>query len=285
MLLAIVGTLTAVGQEGEPSLSSSQPAVKIMLAAVSRDESILRGGIGSSKWTGRGTVVVEPLAFVTESGEWSSLPCTSGTGKNCLKFEHDYLSKGHVFVVVSPSGRGTTVRAKPTTLSECFDYSGTRTYSGGAIETTAIASSSPESFTDSEPLRHLSKEDTSAVRTLLGELVPKKLDSTKGIRVLSVHLEEQELYIVQRAFTDVPEGERRSLIFGIGVVEPHRFRVLHWKQNTQDEDERALGTMRLKTGRDFLITVVSDPESHFYRVYGIRDGQVTLIYSGGGSSC
>lgn len=285
MLLALVGTLTSLGQEGVPSLSSSQPAVKIRLAAVSRDESMLRGGIGSSKWTGRGTVVVEPLAFVTESGQWSSLPCASGTGKNCLKFEHDYLSKAHVYWVISPSGKGATVRAKPTTLSECFDYSGTGTYSDAAIDTTAIASSSPESFTDSEPLRPLSKEDTLAVRTLLGKLVPKKLDSTKGIRVLSARLEEQELYIVQRAFTDVPEGERWSLIFGIGVVQPHRLHVLHWKQNTQDEDERVLGTIRLKPGRDFLITVVSDPESHFYRVYGIRDGQVTLIYSGGGSSC
>lgn len=284
-LLAIVGTLTSVGQEGGRSLSPSQAAVRIMVAAVSRDESMLRGGIGSRKWTGRGTVVVEPMAFVTESGEWSSLPCASGTGKNCLKFEHDYLSKGHVYVVVSSLGKGATVRAKPTTLSECFDYTGTGTYSGAAIETAAIASSSPESFADSDPVRPLSSEDTLAIRTLLGGLVPKKLDSTKGIRILSVHLEERELYIIQRAFTDVPEGERRSLIFGIGVVESHRFRVLHWKQNTQDEDERVLGTMRLKTGRDFLITVVSDPESHFYRVYGIRAGRVTLMYYGGGSSC
>ena len=124
-----------------------------------------------------------------------------------------------------------------------------------------------------------------AVRTLIAELTPKKLDSTKFLRVLSIELEGHGFYVVQRAFSDVPEGERRSLIFGIGVVEPHRFHVLHWKQNTEDEDERVLGTIRLKSGRDFLITAVSDPESQSFRVYGIRDGQVTLIYSGGGSSC
>jgi hypothetical protein len=227
---------------------------------------------------------VEPLAFVTESGKWSSLPCSSDP-KNCLKFERDYLSKQHVYTVVSADGRGATVHAKPTTLSECFDFSGTGTYSDSVIEKSAIAASSTEVFADSEPLKPSSKEDTLAVRTLLAEQIPKKLDSTKYLRVFSADLEGHGFLIIQRAFTDVPEGERRSLIFGIGVVEPHRFHVFHWKQNTQDEDERVLGTIRLKTGRDFLITVVSDPESHFYRVYGIRDGQVTLIYSGGGSSC
>jgi hypothetical protein len=61
--------------------------------------------------------------------------------------------------------------------------------------------------------------------------------------------------------------------------------VLHWKENTRDEEERLLGTIRLKRGREFLITVVTDPESHSFRVYGIRGGHLQLIYSGGGSSC
>jgi hypothetical protein len=266
-------------------MSSSQPAVKITLAAVSRDSSMLSGGFGPSKWTRRGTVLVEPLAFVTESGKWSNLPCSSLTQTNCLKFERDYLSKPHLYTVVSADGRGATVHAKPTTLDECFDFGGTGTYSNGVIEKSAIAASSTEVFAHSEPPKPPSKEDTLAVRTLLAELIPKKLDSTKYLRVFSAELEGHRFLIIQRAFTDGPEDERRNLIFGIGVVEPHRFHVLHWKQNTQDQDERVLGTIRLKTGRDFLITVVSDPESHFYRVYGIRDGQVTLIYSGGGSSC
>jgi len=51
------------------------------------------------------------------------------------------------------------------------------------------------------------------------------------------------------------------------------FRVLHWKRNSeQREDERVLGTIHLQSGRDFLVTSVSDPESRSFRVYGIRDG-------------
>jgi hypothetical protein len=41
----------------------------------------------------------------------------------------------------------------------------------------------------------------------------------------------------------------------------------------------------MKSGRDFLITTVSDPESQSFRVYGMVSGRLALIYSGGGSSC
>jgi hypothetical protein len=58
-----------------------------------------------------------------------------------------------------------------------------------------------------------------------------------------------------------------------------------YRNHEDDQDERVLETIRLKSGRDFLVTSVSDPESQFFRVYGIRGGHLVLIYSGGGSSC
>jgi hypothetical protein len=39
-----------------------------------------------------------------------------------------------------------------------------------------------------------------------------------------------------------------------------RFTILHWKENTGDEDESMVGVIRLKNGREFLITSVRDPE-------------------------
>lgn len=134
-------------------------------------------------------------------------------------------------------------------------------------------------------VRPLSKEETQGIRKPLAELVPRKLDSTRGVRVFSAHLEDQNLYVLQRAFEDMSDGGQRSMIFGIGVVESRRFHLLYWKQNTADENERVLGAVHLKSGRAFLITVVSDPESHSYHVYGIHDGKLTPIYAGGGSSC
>ena len=78
---------------------------------------------------------------------------------------------------------------------------------------------------------------------------------------------------------------RYDFIFAIGTMDQGWFHILHLKKNTEDEAERVLGTIHLKSGRDFLITTVSDPESQWFRVYGIRDGHLTLIYEGGGSSC
>lgn len=280
-IVLLIAAAASLGQQSVPGVEHAE----VMLAAVSRDEDLLRGGIGPRKWTGRGTVGVEPLAFVTEAGEWSSIPCSTDNQKSCLKFQREYLSKSHDYTVVGPDGKGATVRSKPTTLSECFDYGGAGTYSGGAIEKSTIAASSTEMFTDSEAAHPVGREDALFIRKLLTALVPKKLDSPDGVRVLSVDLEDKELYVLQRAFEDTPDGGHRFLIFGIGVVEPHRLHLLYWKENTADENERVLGTIRLKSGRDFLITVVSDPESHSYHVYGIRDGKLTLIYAGGGSSC
>ncbi len=256
-----------------------------MLAAVSRDESSLSGGISSSKWTRRGTVVVEPLARLTASGSWIAIPCSSNNRKDCPKFARDYLSKPQIYTVISADGKGATIHAKPTTLSECFDYSGTGSYSGGVIANSAIAASSANMFGESEPLRPLSRQDASPILSLLAAEVPKKLDSIQYLRLFSMELEGKGFYVVQRPFAENPQYERRGLIFGIGDAEPHRFHFLHWKQNTEDESERVLGTIRLKSGHDFLITVVNDPESHFFRVYGIKGGHLALIYSGGGASC
>lgn len=142
---AVMALLAAVVASLAQQSAPGSGRAKVMLAAVSRDEDLLRGGIGPRKWTGRGTVAVEPLAFVTEAGEWSGIPCSTDNQKSCLKFERDYLSKPDDYTVVGADGKGATVRSKPTTLSECFDYGGAGTFSGGAIEKSTIAASSPSS--------------------------------------------------------------------------------------------------------------------------------------------
>ena len=120
--------------------------------------------------------------------------------------------------------------------------------------------------------------------------LPPKFDSTEELRIYSVHLEGQSLLVIQRAFQDYgskPDYEmvRLRLIFAIGAMQQGRFRLLQWKENVDDENELLLGTIHLTNGRDFLITTVSDPESQSFRIYGIRNGRSTLVYSGGGASC
>jgi hypothetical protein len=54
------------------------------------------------------------------------------------------------------------------------------------------------------------------------------------------------------------------LIFAIGALDKGQFWLLHWKQNTVDEDEVMLGTIHLMNGRDFLVTSVTDPEGQWF---------------------
>jgi len=103
-----------------------------------------------------------------------------------------------------------------------------------------------------------------------------------------VQLEGKNLVIVQRAFSDVAalQGDPRyKFIFAVGAMDQGRFHVLSWKQEVDDEEERIVGTIRLMSDRDFLITTVSDPESQSFRIYGVRDGRLVRVYSGGGVSC
>jgi len=259
-----------------------------MLTAVSRDDSMLSGGVSSGKWTARGTVYVEPLARITASGEWQSIPC-DGYRPACYRaFEREYLKMPHTYAVISADGRGTTVYSAPTTLGDCYDLTGAGTYSGGSISTAGIAASSTNYFGDIEGPKVLDKEESAPIRKALGALVPTRLDSTLYLRLYSLRLEDQELTVVQRSFSEFagkPEEDSLKFIFGIGRMEQGRFRLLYWDKNIEDDSQRVVGAIRLKSGREFLITSVNESESQSFRVYGIRDGKLTMVYSGGGSSC
>jgi len=279
----------SVMASSQHSVPTSAQRSDVMLAAVSRDAHMRGMGVGEE--TEKGTAYVEPLARLTPSGDWQSLPCFADTDgkhpadrKACLEFERDYLSKPHTYTVVSAEGRGATINAAPATLSECFDYTGTGTYSGAKIRMPAIAASSTDFFSDGPPPQLLHDAVAMPVLKAFAAAVPGGLDSSSNLKVFSLRLEGQDLALVQRSYAE-GAGKSLKLVFAFGAVEQGQFRLLHWKENTGDEDEVMLGTVHLTNGRDFLITTVIDPEGQWFRVYGIRQGKLAMVYSGGGSSC
>jgi len=284
----ISATAVVLAQQSGPD---SVRQTGIILLGVSRNDSTFKGGISGSKQTGKGTVVVEPIARVTASGDWKEFPCDSRDGKStraCIRFAREYLSHPHAYTVVSADGKGGEIHTQPVALSGCYSYDGVGTYSGSTIAGSAIAAESTDFFAGAAPPRSLGSDESAPIRKALAALVPKRLDSLSGLRLFSLDMQGQRLVVVQRAFSDRSSGQRNErfgLIFAIGTMDHDRFKVLHWKRNAEDEDERILGTIRLKSGEEFLITAVSEPESQSFRVYGIRDEQLKLIYSGGGSSC
>jgi hypothetical protein len=293
---ALMGVIATAVTPQQPRKRVS-PTTTIMIAAVSRDKFMLNALTvrltDVDPWTRRGTAVMEPLGQLTPSGKWSGLPCSSHTldtddgPKKCVAFERRYLSKPHAFTVISADGNGVVIHAAPTALDECYGYSGTGTYSGRSIRKFAIAASSAKYFAESTPPHPLTQRESVAVYKALKALVPKKLDTTEEVRLFGIRLESHKMIVIQRAFPGLANkgGVHHNLIFGIGTLDRGEFHLLYWKQNDSDEQESMLGTIGLKNGRQFLVTVMDDPEGHWYRVYGIRAGHLALVYTGGGASC
>jgi hypothetical protein len=225
----------------------------VMLAAVSRDTSVLAGGIGSGGPGAKGTAVVEPLARVTEAGVWQSLPCDDRHPKGCERFEREYLSKPHTYSVVSGDGTGGVIRSAPAKLSECYGFSGKATYSGADLRKSAIAASATDFFGESPLLQSLAGTEARPIRMALAALVPAKLDSLRYVRIFSVRLEDRNFVVLERVFSDYagkPEESSLTAVFAIGVMDSGRFHVLQLKKDS-DEHEQILGTIHLKVVTTF----------------------------------
>src|SRR5260370_14358 len=217
--LFLTASVIALSQQSVPTPSQDSG---VMLAAVSRDPGMLTGGIVSRKLTAKGTASMEPLARLTLTGEWQSLPCDANHQSACLKFEQEYLNKPHIYTVVSADGRGATISAAPTPLSECFGYTGTGTYSGANIERSAIAASSADFFSNSPPPQLLPNTEAMPLLKAFAAVMPGKLDSTLYLRTTSLRLEGQDFVLVQRAYADYagkPEAQSLKFIFAIAAID------------------------------------------------------------------
>ena len=288
LLFLIAAPFALLTQQPESSLTTS-PGV--MVVAVGRDDSVLAGGIGTGKIKPDAEVDVVPLAWLSSSGEWRGISCDENHPQNCHTFEREYLRKPHTYGVISADGRGATVNVEHMALDhECFGYGGQGTYSGAPIAYAAVAASSHDIFTDGDSAKRLTNHDAEPVRKAFAVAVGDKLDSTVELRIYSLRLEGHDLLAVQRAYQDygsAPHGQvQLNFIFAIGQMSGGRFHLLSWQNRIDnDENEQILGVIHLKNGRDFLVNTVSHPEGQYFRVYGIQNGKVTLVYSGGGGSC
>jgi hypothetical protein len=286
--------VSAVLLAQQPKPTSSAQGNDVMIVAVSHDDSVLSGGISSGHMMKPGKVGVEPIAWLTSSGEWKAIRCDENHPQECKRFEREYLSKSHTYTVVSADGRGTAVQVEKMVLdNECFGYSGQGTFSGASIAYAGVAAESVGSFISGEPARRLTEPEAMSIRKAMAAVMGDKLDSTKELRVYSMQLDGQSITIIQRAYQDYAskpkyfpnKSENLKFIFAIGTMKQNQFHLHYWKENIEDENEQILGTIHLMSGRDFLITSISDPETQFFRIYGIRDGKLALFFSGGGGGC
>jgi hypothetical protein len=273
-------TLTAQ----QPNQAGSQPEPKVMVAEVNQPARL------------HGNVYVHPLAWLSADGNWNAIQCDYDHPKECQRFGRDYLSKPHSYTIVSADGLGAQVHVEHMSLNspeDCFSYGGEGTISGAAIRFAGVGASSEEIFRPGPPARRVPGAEADKVRNAYAAVAGDTLDSPKELRVYSIEIEGRQLFVIQRAFEDYSEkpeykhGNSGSSypILTIGTMKDGKFRMLIWKEKDSDEQEEIIGLVHLKNSRDFLIDGVTDPETYSYRIYGIRDGKLALVFKGGGGGC
>ncbi len=278
-----------------PQENIAPPRDGIMLTAVSRDGSVLIGGISTGIRSPQGIASVEQIAWITPSGLWQDLPCnyhwvTDADIARCRDFAAAYLAQFHNYTIVSPDGFGGSVQAAPARLDDCYSFATHGIYSGEPIQRTAIAASDPSAFLPSRPIEPINPLHYQKVLAAFAAASPVPLGTLAGIRLYRTQWNGHSLILVERSFTDFSSASPSvvpnvKLIFAIGELVQGKFHVLFWKRNTADANEQLLGTITIKNGSEFLITSVNSPEAQFFRVYAMRNGHIRMIFSGGGSSC
>lgn len=294
-LFPLMALLASPAGFAAPKPSAAQPPHSVMLAAVSRDNSVLNGGISTGIRTLPGIANLEQIAWITPSGEWLDLPCnyhwvTDVDIARCRDFAASYLSQFHSYTIVSAEAFGDTVQSAPAQLDNCDSFATHAIYSGRPVERTAIAASDRSAFLPGSPLRPVGGLDYQQTLAAFAAASPVHLTTLSGIRLYRTLWNGRALIIVERSFTDFSSSNPSvvpnvKLIFAIGDITDGRFHVLFWKHNTEDDNEQVLGTVTLKNGKEFLLTSVNSPEAQFFRAYAIRDGHIQMVFSGGGSSC
>lgn len=275
------------------TVAAQSPENRIMLAAVSRDDSLLAGGISGGSLMAAGKAIVQPLAWITPSGVWHELPCNSNWETNqdiagCKRFASTYLLHPHRYTVISADGNGATVSLPPYPLGDCYDYGGTAPYTGKPIALTAIAASRPGGFAVSSSLAPLKSKNLRRVSEAFVRAAGARLDSPDHIQYFRFHMGGRHLILAQRdmeSIENLPITTDLTFVFALGEMLHGEFHALYWQFNDPSPNEQAMGVIRLRSGREFLVTAVDDSESQYYRAFEIQDGRVKVVFSGGGTSC
>lgn len=266
----------------------------VMVMAVASETTVLACGISCCRKNPPGVVSVEPIAWLTAAGEWKHTICDDPGSSKCENFEKEYLKMPHSYDVVSADGFGATIEVSakdsPKAETDCYGINaGKGIIHGGSIRATAVAASPVEIFAAGVSAQRLLEHDAEPVRIAFSAAAGKKLDSRDDLRIYRIHLEGQDLYVVQRAIQDFTMEQLHKQgnlppVFGLGKFEKGKFSPM-LAIHVDEGNELILGMIHLKNGRDFLITSINDSESQSFRVYSLRDGKLVVVFEGGGSSC
>jgi hypothetical protein len=287
VIIAVCLTAGAQAQiPAAPAPSSKEPIARLL--AVSSNWEALAGNVGAWPDAKAPRIPVEFIAVISASGHWSDPTklCDELRGNQCGLFLRKYVNYSPSYSVITEPGWGTSIAVSPVPkVDECFEFTSEGLPESYQFGQTAVAADAPDLFTQTLPFEDASPAEIAVIRARPLALGPAKVKSFKGVMVRKLQLEGSALYIAQRHYS---MGTESGIVFAIGSIVRGRFELLRWNPlGGEDGDtvESALGVIRLKSGKEFLLTVEHDPEGHVYYAYGLKNGRLAIVFKGGGSSC
>jgi hypothetical protein len=266
--------------------TQNEPAATVL--AVVKDWASLAGNIGGWPDAVPPQVPVELIANVTASGNWIdlTLQCRYEDNSGCAYFLKHSLNRARRYTVITAPNQSETVVVSPVTqIGDCYEYSSSGTLSRSQAGNAAIAADAPDLFDTPPKLQTASPSEIAIVHAGLLHLGPQQVQSTSDIQVRKAQLEGETFFIAERHST---AKQQFGIVFAIGRIQQGQFKIARWNEQggeNGDTVESVLGVIRLKNGREFLLTTESDPEGHRFYVYGVKNGMLQMVFKGGGSSC
>jgi hypothetical protein len=275
----VLTSLPGVAQTVSPKTAQPQSTV---IVALTRWKGLFGGGLMDDEYPTlpAGQLDMQVIGRLTPSGEWKKMPRNTDNPKLMAGFKN-YIAHTHTYTVVSAENHGEQIHSKPARWGECEDYSMDGVYVGQEFSKTAIAADAGDALVATPPLHRLTGKEVLAAQTALKALPKHKLHHVQRLELFSVVIGDRSFLILARGYQPGhPDYDQYTALFAIGELINGAFHSVIWDNaKNNDEQEYPVGVIQDKAGHIYLIDTVTTPETQYFRVYGLRDGKLVVVFN------
>ncbi len=260
---------------------------EILMVALSRDTSLLSGGLETPHNLAGNKVQIGIVGMLTPDGKIRNVLCDSDNQSECSTIESHYLSRRTRYQTISLS-QSEVVTTIPTKLSDCYETSAVGTLQMSNVQT-ALAATNTSVFGLVKAVDEATSKERQVLQIRASELIVRKdaslpvplLDRFEKVRLNS----KSEVLLVAEG--SILTGKNYSMFFGIWRKMAGNYRLL--LSNTDsgfEEPENYIGTIRLKRETsDYIVTSSRDPEGYRFNIYALHRDHLVKVFQGGGGGC
>ena len=260
---------------------------EILIVAVSRDASLLTGGIeGPSNLAGN-KVQLGIVGMLKPDGKIRKVLCDSDDQSECSAIESRYLSRPTTYRTISLS-RGRVVTSIPTKVSDCYETSGMGTLRLRNVQT-ALGATDTSAFGLVNAVGKVTSEQRRLLQVAASELIARQSASLPVLslnRFESVRLDGKSEVLLIAEGSSLAE-KSYSMFFGVWRTMAGNYQLLLSNVASGfEEPENYIGTIRLRReSSDYIVTSTRNSEGYRFNMYALRHDHLVRVFQGGGGGC